>query len=53
VQFVRDSGDTVSLFAGRDYSSEHALVDYRVKQLAYACVQAVHENRLAILAFPP
>lgn len=45
VQFVRDSGDTVSLFAGRDYSSEHALVDYRVKQLAYACVQAVHENR--------
>ena len=42
-------GDTVSLFAGRDYSSNHALVDYRVKQLAYACVEAVHQNRLAIL----
>ncbi|XP_023910665.2 E3 ubiquitin-protein ligase UPL6 [Quercus suber] len=45
VQFIRDSGDTVSLFAGRDYSSNHALVDYRVKQLAYACVEAVHQNR--------
>ncbi|XP_075654169.1 E3 ubiquitin-protein ligase UPL6 [Castanea sativa] len=45
VQFTRDSGDTVSLFAGRDYSSNHALVDYRVKQLAYACVEAVHQNR--------
>ena len=39
----------MSLFAGRDYSSNHALVDYRVKQLAYACVEAVHQNRLAIL----
>ncbi|KAK9992027.1 hypothetical protein SO802_027012 [Lithocarpus litseifolius] len=45
VQFIRDSGDTVSLFAGSDYSSNHALVDYRVKQLAYACVDAVHQNR--------
>ncbi|XP_030974239.1 E3 ubiquitin-protein ligase UPL6 [Quercus lobata] len=45
VQFIRDGGDTVSLFAGRDYSSNHALVDYRVKQLAYACVEAVHQNR--------
>ncbi|KAM4116643.1 hypothetical protein ACB094_02G066300 [Castanea mollissima] len=45
VQFTQDSGDTVSLFAGRDYSSNHALVDYRVKQLAYACVEAVHQNR--------
>ncbi|XP_062178168.1 E3 ubiquitin-protein ligase UPL6 isoform X2 [Alnus glutinosa] len=44
LQFVHD-GDTVSLFAGRDYSSNHALVDYRVKQLAYACIQAVHQNR--------
>ncbi|KAK9288799.1 hypothetical protein L1049_017264 [Liquidambar formosana] len=44
-QFVRDSGDIVSLFAGMDYSSKHTLVDYRVKQLAYACIQAVHKNR--------
>lgn len=43
------TGDTVSLFAGKDYSSNHALVDYRVKQLAYACIEAVHQNRLAIL----
>lgn len=44
-QFVQDSGDIVSLFAGTDYSSNHALVDYRVKQLAYACIRAVHMNR--------
>ncbi|KAL6343864.1 hypothetical protein AAG906_027635 [Vitis piasezkii] len=43
--FVRDSGDAVNLFAGMDYSSKNALVDYRVKQLAYACIQAVHQNR--------
>ncbi|RVW26468.1 hypothetical protein CK203_093932 [Vitis vinifera] len=36
--------DAVNLFAGMDYSSKNALVDYRVKQLAYACIQAVHQN---------
>lgn len=40
------TGDAVNLFAGMDYSSKNALVDYRVKQLAYACIQAVHQNRL-------
>ncbi|CAL8991067.1 unnamed protein product [Prunus brigantina] len=44
-QFVRDTGDIVSLFAGMDYSSNRALVNYRVEQLAYLCVKAVHQNR--------
>ncbi|KAL5541465.1 hypothetical protein UlMin_009175 [Ulmus minor] len=44
-QFVLDGGGIVSLFAGMDYSSRHALVDYRVKQLVYACIKAVHQNR--------
>lgn len=45
VQFARESGDAVSLFAGGNYSSYRTLVDYRVKQLAYACIEAVHQNR--------
>ncbi|XP_040990913.1 E3 ubiquitin-protein ligase UPL6 isoform X2 [Juglans microcarpa x Juglans regia] len=45
LQFVRDSGNIAGLFAGKDYSSNRTLVDYRVKQLAYACIQAVHQNR--------
>ncbi|GAB4825610.1 E3 ubiquitin-protein ligase upl6 [Ancistrocladus abbreviatus] len=44
-QFVRDRVDVVSLFAGRDYSAKHGLVDHRVKQLSYACIRAVHANR--------
>ncbi|PON64889.1 HECT domain containing protein, partial [Parasponia andersonii] len=44
-RLVRDCGDIVSLFAGMDYSSKHALVDYRVKQLAYICIKAIHQNR--------
>ncbi|CAN6726655.1 unnamed protein product [Malus baccata var. baccata] len=44
-QFVRDTGDIVSLIAGMDYSSKHALVKHRVKQLAYICIKAVHQNR--------
>ncbi|KAA8531179.1 hypothetical protein F0562_005907 [Nyssa sinensis] len=44
-QFVRDSGDIVSLFAGVDYSSKHGLADYRVKQVVYACIDAVYQNR--------
>lgn len=49
-QFVRESaGDILSLFAGVDYSSSYALVDYRVKQLAYACIWAVHHNRYQLL----
>ncbi|XP_059631989.1 E3 ubiquitin-protein ligase UPL6 isoform X2 [Cornus florida] len=44
-QFVRDSGDILNLVAGVEYSSKHPLVNYRVKQVAYACIQAVYENR--------
>ncbi|KAL7220882.1 hypothetical protein ACSBR2_013714 [Camellia fascicularis] len=45
-QFVQESaGDIVSLFAGVDYFSTQAVVNYRVKQLAYACIQAVYKNR--------
>ncbi|GMP57200.1 hypothetical protein CsSME_00021380 [Camellia sinensis var. sinensis] len=44
-QFVQESGDIVSLFAGVDYFSMQAMVNYRVKQLAYACIQAVYKNR--------
>ncbi|CAN6676685.1 unnamed protein product [Malus baccata var. baccata] len=44
-QFVRETGDIISLVAGMDYSSKHALVKHRVKQLAYICMKAVHQNR--------
>ncbi|GAB2265588.1 E3 ubiquitin-protein ligase upl6 [Dionaea muscipula] len=44
-QFVQDTGDIMILFAGLDYSSRQGLVDYRVKQLGYACIRAVHANR--------
>ncbi|CAK9136438.1 unnamed protein product [Ilex paraguariensis] len=37
--------DVLSLFAAEEYSSRHSLVDFRVKQFAYACIQAVHQNR--------
>ncbi|GKV52758.1 hypothetical protein SLEP1_g59326 [Rubroshorea leprosula] len=43
--FVQDSGDVMSLFAGIDYSLNHTLVEYRVKQLAFACLQAIYWNR--------
>lgn len=42
------TGDVVGLFAGIDYSSKRALVDFRVKKFAFACIQAVHQNRLAL-----
>ncbi|KAL5097808.1 hypothetical protein RYX36_002135 [Vicia faba] len=45
LQFVQESGDAVRLFAGEDYSSICALVNYRVKKLAYNCIRAVHHNR--------
>ncbi|KAI8004134.1 E3 ubiquitin-protein ligase UPL6 [Camellia lanceoleosa] len=35
----------MSLFAGVDYSSKYAAVNYRVKRLAYACIRAVHQDR--------
>ncbi|KAK4425990.1 E3 ubiquitin-protein ligase UPL6 [Sesamum alatum] len=45
LEFVHDNGDVVSLFAGMDYSSKRGLVEYRIKNLAYACVRAIYENR--------
>ncbi|GMP76227.1 hypothetical protein CsSME_00032998 [Camellia sinensis var. sinensis] len=39
------AGDILSLFAGVDYSSKYAVVNYRVKQLAYACIRVVHQDR--------
>ncbi|XP_043709518.1 E3 ubiquitin-protein ligase UPL6-like isoform X1 [Telopea speciosissima] len=45
-RFVRaNAGDVVDLFAGVDYKSKHAIVENRVKRLAFACLQAVHHNR--------
>jgi hypothetical protein len=38
----------VRLFAGEDYSSICAFVNYRVKKLAYNCIRAVHHNRFAL-----
>ncbi|CAL9221173.1 unnamed protein product [Arabidopsis halleri] len=43
--FVDSSGDIVSLFSGLDYSSERNLVDFRVKKLAFTCIEAIHQNR--------
>ncbi|XP_021757008.1 E3 ubiquitin-protein ligase UPL6-like [Chenopodium quinoa] len=40
--FSKDTGGVISLFTGMDYSSNHSVVDYRVKQLSYACIRAVH-----------
>ncbi|KAL5700753.1 HECT-type E3 ubiquitin transferase [Ranunculus cassubicifolius] len=44
-QLVQVSGDVVSLFASSNYLSHRAMVESRVKRLAYACIQAVHQNR--------
>ncbi|XP_058077263.1 E3 ubiquitin-protein ligase UPL6 isoform X2 [Magnolia sinica] len=35
----------MNLFGSTDYSSKHAIVENRVKRLAFACLQAVHHNR--------
>ncbi|GLT31999.1 hypothetical protein SLA2020_066960 [Shorea laevis] len=43
--FVEDGGNVVSLFAGTNYSLNRASAEYRVQQLAFACVQAIHQNR--------
>ncbi|XP_074590018.1 E3 ubiquitin-protein ligase UPL6 [Curcuma longa] len=46
LQYVQQNGNIVSLFSGLDYSSQnHSLVDFRVKKLAYACLQAIFHNR--------
>ncbi|CAN4115282.1 unnamed protein product [Withania somnifera] len=45
LEFVQDSGDVVSLFAGTEYASNPALVRYRVKKFAHSCICAIYENR--------
>ncbi|KAF6175464.1 hypothetical protein GIB67_021954 [Kingdonia uniflora] len=44
-QFVRVSGDVVNLFGGTNTLLSHAVVENRVKKLAYACLLVVHQNR--------
>ncbi|VFQ60995.1 unnamed protein product [Cuscuta campestris] len=44
-EFTRDTGDIASIFGGMQYDINRALVDYRVKKLAYACTQALYANR--------
>ncbi|KAG2271734.1 hypothetical protein Bca4012_073965 [Brassica carinata] len=43
--FAHSNGDILSLFSGSDYSAEHNLVDFRVKELAFTCIEAIHQNR--------
>ncbi|CAN6991148.1 unnamed protein product [Brassica rapa subsp. trilocularis] len=43
-KFAHSSGDILSLFSGLDYSSEHNMVDFRVKKLAFTCIEAIHQN---------
>lgn len=45
------TGDIVSLFSGSDYSSQHSMVDFRVKKLAFTCIEAIHQNRLYIYTY--
>ncbi|KAK2990179.1 hypothetical protein RJ640_014631 [Escallonia rubra] len=47
-QFVENGGGILGLFAGTEYSTKHAQVEYRAKQVAYACIQAVHRNRIQL-----
>ncbi|KAK3002828.1 hypothetical protein RJ639_018859 [Escallonia herrerae] len=47
-QFVENGGGILGLFAGIGYSTKHAHVEYRAKQVAYACIQAVHRNRIQL-----
>ncbi|CAH8374357.1 unnamed protein product [Eruca vesicaria subsp. sativa] len=43
--FAHSSGDILNLFSGLDYSIERTLVDFRVKKLAFTCIEAIHYNR--------
>ncbi|KAL9240764.1 hypothetical protein vseg_014947 [Gypsophila vaccaria] len=52
LQYTQNTGDAITLFAGMDYSSNRGVVDYRVKQLTYACIRAVHANRNQVKKLP-
>ncbi|CAI0467572.1 unnamed protein product [Linum tenue] len=45
LNLVQDNVNIVSLFAGVDYLAVHALVDHRVKNLAYICILSLYQNR--------
>ncbi|KAL8256250.1 hypothetical protein R6Q59_031317 [Mikania micrantha] len=45
-QVANDSGAILKLFGGSNYLSNQVLVEYRMRRLAYACIQAVHYNRI-------
>lgn len=45
LQFVKQGGDIVTLFAGVNGSSLQPLIAHRVKKLALICVQAVYQKR--------
>lgn len=47
-KFIQENGDVVSLVSGIEYSSERALVNYRVKRFVFACIHAIHENRIQL-----
>ncbi|KAK3029605.1 hypothetical protein RJ639_037922, partial [Escallonia herrerae] len=48
-QFVENgAGGILGLFAGTRYSTKHGHVEYRAKQVAYTCIQAVHRNRIQL-----
>ncbi|XP_074307347.1 E3 ubiquitin-protein ligase UPL6 [Silene latifolia] len=52
LQYTQDTGDAIALFAGMDYFSNRGLVNYRVKQLTYACIRAVHAYRNQVKKLP-
>nr|VDD52281.1 unnamed protein product [Brassica oleracea] len=43
-QFAHSCGDILSFFSGLDYSTEHNTVEFRVKKLAFTCIEAIHQN---------
>ncbi|KAG2306063.1 hypothetical protein Bca4012_084888 [Brassica carinata] len=43
--FAHSNGDILSRFSGLNYSAEHNLVDFRVKKLAFTCIEAINQNR--------
>lgn len=47
-RFVQRKEDAVSIFAGVHQFPVDSIVEYRVKQLAYTCILAVHANRMSL-----
>ncbi|KMZ59058.1 E3 ubiquitin-protein ligase UPL6 [Zostera marina] len=45
LQSIKDGGDLISIIANKEYKENHAVVDNRLRQLSYFCIQAVHQNR--------